>query len=167
MAQDEGRFGRMGNVRRAWTPPDKKATAVSQIVREYFYAYTAVAPSIGKMTSLILPYSNTEMMNIFLKQVSEDFSDYFIIMQVDQAGWHKSKRLKVPENIRLLYQPPYSPELNPVELIWRELKKHLHNKIFKTIDAVIEIICEAIRRLSSDKERIKTITNFTHLRIAI
>jgi hypothetical protein len=51
------------------------------------------------MTSLILPYANTEMMNIFMKQVSDNFSNYFVLMLVDQEGWHKSMELKVPENI--------------------------------------------------------------------
>ncbi len=71
--------------------------------------------ALGKMTSLILPYSNTEMMNLFLKHVAEDFRDYFVIMLVDNAGWHRSEALVEPENIRLVYLPPYSPELNPVE----------------------------------------------------
>lgn len=83
----------------------------SQQVREYVYAYAAVAPQLGKMTSLVLPYANTQMMNLFLQQVSQDFSSYFIIMQVDKAGWHRSKSLEVPENIRLLPQPSHSPEL--------------------------------------------------------
>jgi hypothetical protein len=62
-------------------------------------------PSLAKMTSLILPYANTEMMNIFLKQISDDFTNYFVLMLVDQAGWHKSMELKVSENIRLIEQP--------------------------------------------------------------
>lgn len=56
-----------------------------QQVREYVYAYAAVAPQLGRMTALILHYANTQMMNLFLKQVSQDFAEYFIIMQVDRA----------------------------------------------------------------------------------
>jgi hypothetical protein len=82
----------------------------AQQVREYIYAYAAVAPQLGQMSSLVLPYANTKMMNLFLKQVSEDFRDYFIIMQVDRNPWHRSKNLEIPENIRLLTQPSYSPE---------------------------------------------------------
>lgn len=67
------------------------------------------------MTSLILPRADTAMMNLFLEHVAKTFQDYFIVMQVDQAGWHQAKDLKVPENIRLIPQPPYSPELNPVK----------------------------------------------------
>ncbi len=80
-------------------------------MREYVYAYAAVAPQLGQMTSLILPYANTKMMNLFLKQVSQDFAEYFIILQVDRASWHLSKSLEIPDNIRLVPQPSHSPEL--------------------------------------------------------
>jgi len=112
MAQDEGRFGRISTTSRCWVPSKSRPTVGQQITREYVYAYTAVEPSSGKMTSLILPEANTEMMNIFLGQVSSDFKDYFVIMQVDQAGWHKSKELKLPENIRLIEQPPSKQAVN-------------------------------------------------------
>jgi len=84
-----------------------------QTVRESVYAYAAVAPELGQMTALVLPDANTQMMNLFLEQVSQEFTDYFIVMQVDRASWHRCDALVVPENIRLLLQPPYSPELNP------------------------------------------------------
>ena len=87
-AQDEGRFGRISDVRRAWSPPGTRPQAPRQVIRTYLYVFTAVCPALGRMTSLILPWANTEMMNIFLQQVAEDFSDYFIFMLADQAGWH-------------------------------------------------------------------------------
>jgi hypothetical protein len=85
-AQDEGRFGRISDVRRAWSPLGTRPQAPRQVIRSYLYVFTAVCPALGKMTSLILPWANTEMMNIFLRQVAEDFSDYFILMLTDQAG---------------------------------------------------------------------------------
>ncbi len=89
---------------------------------QYTYAYAAVAPSLGKMTCLILPYANTKMMNLFLEQLFREFADYFIILQLDKAAWHRAKHLVVPENIRLIFQPAYSPELMPVEHIWEEIR---------------------------------------------
>jgi len=77
----------------------------------------------GKMTSLILPSADTEMMSLFLEHVSTTFAKYFVVMQVDQAGWHQSKDLKIPANIRLIAQPAYSPELNPVEHVWEEVRE--------------------------------------------
>jgi len=59
-------------------------------------------------------------------------------MQVDQAGWHTSKDLVIPENIRLIYQPAYSPELNPVEHIWEELRENsFYNRCYKSLDKVM------------------------------
>jgi transposase len=75
------------------------------------------------MVSLILPEASTGMMNLFLEQVSQTFSTHFIVMQVDGAGWHRATDLIIPENIRLIPQPAYSPELNPVEHIWDELRE--------------------------------------------
>ncbi len=115
MVADEGRFGRLGEGKACWCPKGVRPTVSKQQTRQYTYAYAAVAPSIGRMTSLILPYSNTEMMNLFLEQVAQDFSNYLIIMQLDRAGWHRSSSLKIPENICLIFQPPYSPELMPIE----------------------------------------------------
>ena len=86
-----------------------------KIPPETLRADAAVAPSWGKMSCLILPYANTKMMNLFLQQVSWDFADHFVVMQVDRASWHRSNYLNIPENIRLIYQPSYSPQLMPVE----------------------------------------------------
>jgi transposase len=110
MAQDEGRFGRISRVKRSWAPPGMRPHVSTQVVREYTYVYAAVAPDLGQMVSLILPEASTEMMNLFLEQVSQTFSKHFIVMQVDGAGWHRAHDLVIPENIRLIPQPAYSPE---------------------------------------------------------
>jgi DDE superfamily endonuclease len=115
MAEDEGRFGRVSIPRRAWAPPGVRPQAPHQLVREYTHVYAAVAPAEGKMTSLILPSADTEMMSLFLEHVSKTYEKYFVVMQVDRASWHHSKDLKIPANIRLIAQPAYSPELNPVK----------------------------------------------------
>ena len=108
MAQDEGCFGRISRPRRCWAPPGIRPHLPSQFVREYVYVYSAVAPAPGKMTSLILPAADTAMMTLFLSHVSRTFSKYFIVMQVDRAGWHHSDELVIPATIRLVEQPAYS-----------------------------------------------------------
>lgn len=77
-------------------------------------------------------------MNVFLSELSNHYIRYRMIIILDGAGWHTSKLLEVPENIKLLHLPPYAPELNPVEHIWdyiREQKK-FNNDTFKSIEAV-------------------------------
>jgi len=115
MAQDEGRFGRISRPKRCWAPPGIRPQVPAQVVRESMYVFAAAAPSLGRLVALVLPTANTAMMNHFLSHVSQTFADFFIVMQVDQAGWHRSKELVVPANIRLIEQPPYSPEVNPVK----------------------------------------------------
>ena len=128
--------------------------------------FAAVCMALGKMTTLILPLANTEAMNIFLEEVSRDFCDYFVIMLVDGAGWHKARALKIPENIRLITQPSHSPELNPAEHLWDELReKYLHNKAFRTLDQVQEALCDGLCDLINAPERLRSLTNFPYLRV--
>ena len=166
MAEDEGRFGRMCIPRRAWAPPGVRPQAPHQIVRQYTHAYAAVAPAEGKMTSLILPSADTEMMNLFLEHVSKTYEKYFVVMQVDQAGWHVTTDLTLPTNIRLIAQPAYSPELNPVEHIWEELReKQLANLALPSLDDVIDKVCEGLNQLEADQERLRSLTYFPHFRM--
>ena len=168
MAQDEGRFGRVSVPRRSWAPKGIRPIVHRQIVRQAFYVYTAVCPEMGKMTSLILPYANTEMMNIFLDELSKDFKDYEVILQIDQAGWHKSKELRCPSNIHLIEQPAYSPELNPVEHIWDEIREdYLVNETYNDLDEVMDEVCKALRNLENNPEQLRSMTYFPHFRIIL
>ena len=166
MAQDEGRFGRLGQVMKAWCPAGDRPLVPKQVIRDYVYAYAAIAPELGKMTSLVLPYANTEMMELFLKEVSQDFADYFIIMQVDQASWHISDKLNIPQNIRLIPQTSRSPELNPVEHLWEAIREnYFYNEVFDSLDKVMDTLCESLNFFNSVPEKLKSMTYFPHLRI--
>jgi transposase len=168
MAQDEGCFGRISHAKRCWAPPGVRPHVPAQVVREYIYAYATVAPALGQMVSLILPEASTLMMNLFLEQVSQSFPKHFIVMQVDQAGWHNAKDLVIPKNIRLIPQPAYSPELNPVEHIWDELcEKYFHNRVFSSLDQLIEVLCQGLTDLSEDTKRLRSLTGFPHLNVIL
>jgi transposase len=168
MTQDEGRFGRISDARSCWAPKGIRPKIPKQIVRAFVYVYAAVCMAMGEMTSLILPYANTDMMNLFLEEVSKDFKDYVVIMMVDGAGWHRSGGLKIPENIRLIYQPSHSPELNPVEHLWEELReKHFPNKAFRSLDEVEQALCDGLCKLHDDPERLRSMTNFEYLQVTI
>ena len=151
--------------KRAWVPAGIRPLAPRQVVRQSSYIYAAVAPEQGLMTSLILPSADTAMMNLFLAHVADVFADYFIVMQVDQAGWHRSKDLQVPENIRFLFQPAYSPEVNPVEHLWEELReKYLHNLVFASLEELTDVLCLALNTLTADQEQLRSMMCFPHFR---
>jgi len=163
MAQDEARFGRISSCRRTWSPPGVRPKAPRQVVREYRYVFSAVAPADGQMTSLILPTANTAMMNLVLQHVATEFADRFIVMQLDRAGWHRSHALKIPENLRVVPQPAYSPEVNPVEHVWDELReKQFHNRLFDSLDAVDATLVEGLNQLRNDPMRVHSMTYFPH-----
>ena len=164
MAQDEGCFGRISRPMRCWAPPGIRPHIPCQFVREDVYVYSAVAPAQGKMTSLILPTADTTMMVLFLEHVSRTFSKYFIVMQVDRAGWHHSDELVIPATIRLIEQPAYSPEVNPVEQVWDDLReKYFGNRAFPSLDALIEVLCKGLNELADDPERLRSLTGFPHI----
>lgn len=167
LVQDEARFGRITQPKRCWVPKGIRPCLPSQIVRQALYAFAAVAPQSGEMVSLIFPSANTDMMTLFLQQVSQHFAEKFIIMQVDRASWHRSQQLQLPENIRLIFQPPYSPEVNPVEHIWEDLReKHFYNHIFSSLDELQEHLCDALNDLSSHNDLLRSLTYFPHIRVA-
>jgi transposase len=79
---------------------------------------------------------------------------------------YTAKKLKIPENIRLLPQPSHSPELNPVEHIWEDLReKAMPNKAFKSLDQLEDALCTRLRELEDHPETVRSMTNFTYLRL--
>jgi transposase len=158
--QDEGRFGRIDNISSCWVPPGTRAKVGNQIIRKYTYAYTTICPETGESFSLILPYANGECMDIFMKGVSQKFSNYRIVMAMDRASWHTGNKAKKWENIVPLFQPAYSPELNPVENIWHHIREtyNFKNTTFNSMEEVENRLAKALREL--DKETVKSISQF-------
>jgi len=133
----------------------------SQIVREYTYAYVAVSPHDGAMDSLILPHVSEQAMSIFLREVSDRHPDEFILMVMDGAGWHKANALSVPENMALIFLPPYSPQLNPVEHIWESIRENgFHNEVFNSIEAVEDQLMHSLAALEKDPASVASMTGF-------
>ncbi|MFC1567181.1 IS630 family transposase, partial [bacterium] len=156
-AQDEGRFGLINNIQKCWAPLRDRPVIQKRIKREYVYGYAVVFPKLGEIEALILPGVNIDMMNLFLEHISIEYKDYFLIMQVDRAGWHKSKKIKIPENIRLIEQPAYSPETNPVEHVWDDIReKEFSNNIFDSIDKVMDKLCAGFMRLVKNSDYLKS-----------
>ena len=164
MLQDEGRFGRISNPRRCWAPHGIRPVVHSQMVREYTYAYVAASPHDGTMDSLIMPEVSEQAMSIFLREVSDRHPDEFILMIMDGAGWHKAKALKIPENMALIFLPPYSPELNPVEHIWDSIRENdFSNTVFNSIEAVEDQLARSLAELEKDPAKVIGLTGFPWL----
>ena len=106
-----------------------------------------------------MPYANTEALNAHLKEIAciVEPSAHAIVM-LDQAGWHTSLALEVPDNITLMPLPPRAPELNPVENVWQFMRDNwLSNRVFKNYDDILDHCCQAWNNLVSQPERITSI----------
>lgn len=145
MFQDEAGFGRINKPKYCWCSRGLRPNVPCHHIREYRYAYGAVEPLTGESCFLVLPYCNTTCMNIFLKQLSDTYYDDSIILVADGATWHKSKGLNIPCNIKIMHLPPYTPEMNPIEQIWTEIRKRgFKNEIFPTLEKVVDRLCDVI-----------------------
>ncbi|MFZ5916789.1 MAG: IS630 family transposase [Chloroflexota bacterium] len=158
MFQDEARFGRISDTRRCWCPKPTRPLCRAMVSQEYTYAYAAVSVSDGKLDSLILPYVNSDCMQVFLDEVASRHPDERVVMVLDGAGWHKAKSLTIPANLRLLFLPPYSPELNPAEHLWDDLReKAFCNRVFHSIQALENQLAASLREMELQNERVRSI----------
>lgn len=157
--QDEARFGRMARIRRCWAPAPLRPTVRNGYEREFTYVYGAVSPQEGQLDWSLSAKMNTAEMNGFLLQVSQAHRQEFIVMVVDGASSHKSKDLVVPENVRLIPLPGYSPELNPEEHIWDEVReKAFPNLVLDRMDLVVERLKQELSTLAAEPDRVRGIT---------
>ena len=123
MYQDEAGFGRISKMSSCWAPQGIRPSIPSHYMREYRYCYGAVDAQTGDSFFLIAGGCNTEWTNEFLRQVSQAYPDDYILLVMDNAIWHKSSTLEIPSNIELAFIPPYTPEMNPIEQVWKEIRK--------------------------------------------
>jgi transposase len=98
------------------------------------YLFGAFSPINGDKFLLELPFCNNDTFQQYLNEFSEYNPNEFKIIVLDNGAFHKAKALIIPENIALVFLPPYSPELNPAEKIWAHLKRPFTNRLFNTLD---------------------------------
>jgi transposase len=149
---DEARFGQQGTLTNVWARRGSRPRAVRQTRYDWVYLYAAVEPQTGESAALVAPYVNTGTMNAFLKILErERKSDEHFVLIMDQAGWHKSRDLKLPDGITVLLLPPYSPELNPTENLWHYIRSHyLSNRSYEDYDALLAAGTDAYRKLTPE-----------------
>ncbi len=168
MFQDEARFGRVRQPARCWAPQKTRPTVPQQIIREYTYAYATLSPHDGAMDSFILPDMYADAMSLFLEEISSRYPDDYILMVMDGAPCHRAGILKIPDNIKLHHLPPYSPQLNPVENLWGEIReKWFANSVFRSMEAVTDQLIDALNDFESDHIRITKLSQFPWIKKAI
>lgn len=159
--QDEARFGRISNLFSCWAPEGVRPVVQAQIIRQYTHVFSAVCPHDGESFSLILPYADSESMEIFMEGLSEQYSQHRLILVMDQAAWHRTSNLKKFANIRIIYLPPYSPEVNPTEHLWEHIReKYLRNGFWLSMETLEDMLERALVLVEKSKQIVQGLVGF-------
>ena len=148
----EARLGQQGTLARVWARTGSRPAAVKQTRYEWVYLYAAVEPATGESVALLAPNVDAGTFNVFLRMLSRELKPgEHAVLILDGAGWHKAKRLAVPDNVTCLLLPAYSPELNPVENLWHYLRSHyLSNRAYRDYDDLLDAGGQAWRKLTPE-----------------
>ena len=132
--QDEMRVGQKNKLTYRWARKGSRPRAAHDQRTQSTYLFGAVCPEHGTGAALVLPFCNTEAMQLHLDEIATRVTaGAHAILILDQAGWHGAKELKIPSNISLLQLPPRAPELNSQENIWQFIRQNwLSNRVFKS-----------------------------------
>jgi len=149
--QDETRFGQQGILVRQWSEVGNRPVRERQIEYKNAWIFGAVNPLTGAHHGIVTTHAATDFMQEFIDSFSLTIQKKsHAVLILDNASWHHSADLSVPKNITLHFLPPYSPELNPSECLWKFIKsRFLCNRLYGSLEEIIEAGVEAWRKVTS------------------
>jgi hypothetical protein len=159
-AQDESRVGLLPVLRHRITACGVQPVATVTHQFDNFYLYGAVAPTTGDSFFLELPWLNTTAFQLWVDHFAHAFPQSFNLLVLDNGAFHKAKAVRWPANVAPVFLPPYSPELNPIERLWRDLKDKLADRGAKTIDELSEAVGHIIQSYS--QAALMSLTGFAY-----
>jgi transposase len=148
--QDETRLGYRTESSQKITRAGVKPQQIFQWHYSYYYLYGLVDPLKGRSFFYEFSHFNSNCLGAFLEQFSQEYSQEIHIIQLDNAPVHTAHKLIVPDNVIFLFQPPYCPELNPIERVWQYIKQQLKNLFFTSLDDVKYKVAQILNSLSED-----------------
>lgn len=160
---DEHRLGLKPILRRVWRRKGQGGSVAVQPRYEWLYLYAFVRPRTGQTYWLLLPTVSTAAMQLALQEFARDVgagAERQVLLVLDQAGWHTSAELSVPDGLHLEPLPAYSPELQPAERLWTLTDEVVVNRHFATLDELQMAQAEHCLRLSEQRVRVQAQTLF-------
>jgi transposase len=143
------------------TLPGVKPIQTAKPGYEYFYLYGAVEPETGQRFFTEHERLNSDCFQRFLGRFAEAFPRSHNILVLDNGQFHKAKKLVVPSNVQLTFLPPYSPELNPVERLWQDLKDQLAFDFYKHLSSLRQETRTVLRRYTD--RAVASLTGYDYL----
>ena len=159
--QDESRIGLMSPMRRRITAKGIKPIQTVDFRFENYYLYGAVEPISGDRFILEMPYLNSDCFQVFVNELSSYYREDFVILLLDNSSTHKAKKLIIPDNIVLLFLPPYSPEINPIERLWQHVKSKLTFSLLENLEALKQNVADELLKLTDSI--VASITGYSYI----
>jgi len=158
---DEMRYGLISNFRRSWSKVGERTIIDSQHSFENRYLFSAVSPISGESFHLSsIDGFDTEAAHTFLLELKKQHPTKTVVVVWDNAPCHRPKIHREIPGLIVLFLPPYSPELNPAERFFEELRKATANQMFKTIDEQEKAIEEKLNALADDLSGMKQLLGY-------
>lgn len=153
------RLGQKNPRTRRWARRGSRPRAPQDLRTDWAYLFGAICPQRGAGAAVVMPNANTQCMQHHLDEIARTVRPgAHAVILLDQAGWHTTGKLRLPNNLTLVPLPSKSPELNPVENIWQFLRQtYLSNRLFEDYDAIVDAACQAWTALINQPQRITTI----------
>ena len=148
--QDESRFDLRTIPGRKITATGVKPVGKVQWQSEGYYLYGLVEPKSGENFFWEFSHMDSACFQVYLQEFARVYPEDLHIIQLDNGPLHTAKKLKLPPNIVLLFQPAHSPELNPIERLWEHLKGQLRWQVFKDLQHLQERVSELLNNLELD-----------------
>jgi hypothetical protein len=161
---DESRLGLHLPVRRRLTSYGVKPVQVVEPLYESYWLYAAVEPTTGDAFWWELPCLDADCFTVFLHQFGHHYPESLNIVLLDQAPAHSAQRVQIPDNVVLVWLPAYSPELNPVERLWEDLKSRidlLEARVRSSLTGLREHVADIVRNYTA--EVIASLTGYAYL----
>ncbi|HEX5882044.1 MAG TPA: IS630 family transposase [Actinomycetota bacterium] len=163
-AFDEHRVGPKPIARRQWAPIGQRPIALGQHRFEWPYVYGFVHPGTGEVVWFLCNGVSTVLLSAVLAAFATAVGagpDKLVVLVLDNAGWHSSEQLVVPDGLRLAFLPPYSPELQPAGRLWPLTNEAVANQGFATLKELDEALGKRCCTLAGLPELIKGHTNYS------
>lgn len=156
---DEHRIGLKPILRRVWARRGRRPVAVVRPRYQWLWVYAFARPATGETWWLVLPRVNTAAMSVARAEFAAAVGagpEKRVVLALDQAGWHASKRVVVPEGVTLAFLPARSPELQPAERLWGMVDCAVANRVWETLDGLETAVVERCRVLRGQRERLRS-----------
>jgi len=162
-AQDEARLGLKPIARRVWSLKGRRPRSCGRTRYEWLYLYGFVRPKTGQTFGVLLPRVNADRMAEALAEFAahaDPGGRKALVVLVDNAGWHRAKRLVVPSNVVLHFLPPCTPELQPAEPLWPLVREAVANRSIGRVDRLRSVVRTRLGYLANNPDVVQPVVGF-------